>query len=180
MAEGGSFRSNPYRTGEDGSESRWMAVWGEVIDDPKTVTFKKTKVSCTVKIHSKVFQIVVAWEDADCFTALQAVEKGDTILVFGTQTIKPYTTKKGERKSYHDLTASIVIPQQAVNLAIITATNPNIAKIMEADYDPESDALESKDDHTESEEDEYVEVSDDDDGGFFASPDDVAEEVPFA
>lgn len=139
---GGIIRTPPY-VGYNSRSERWVIVWGALSNAPYMNETKTGKRVCKIslQITNGIKQGVSAWEnsDPDMYNMMTQLEKGDAIVCFGTQLDGSYQNSKGENVP-NDVTASLLIPQVAINLAINMLLSPRIAELMSMDVDAANDA----------------------------------------
>lgn len=150
MYNGGLFRGHKFtaESNPDGPQYSFAVAWGKVIADSIIEMHSKRVTKFTLKYHNKNFLNVVLWGESPAANVAAALEKGDMVLCFGTITEKEFISQRGEhrgeKRTYVDLTAQIVIPMSIVEFAVSMFANDGIKKLMaKADASIEEDSFES-------------------------------------
>lgn len=175
---GGIVRT-PSHMGYNGRNERWVIMWGELTSPPYMNSTKNGKNFCkiTVGLTKEIKQTVSAWESSspEIYALLTQLEKGDMVLVLGTQPDGTYQNSRGENAMY-DIVAQVLIPQVAINAAIQMFLNPQIGEMLAASMNTFADGY--ADDYTQQN-NAVSDEPEDDPYEDFSAIDEMADETPF-
>ena len=165
---GGFFRGAPWAAeNSDKVRYAYAFVWGVVSSAPKINT--KTRKPCTqVVIRYKSGSRLVCrhWGNDSVTFAMQQLEKGEPVVVFGIYENVDYVNKNGVQKKSYYLHADFVASQRTLSFVSELMRSPSMEQLLKMDS-RFSDKLESVEDDEDDEDfDDYEQGEIYDDIGF--------------
>lgn len=133
MGVGGFFKSQFFRFDND-PETRQRAAaiaWGRVIEVEEMTCKDHPHIVFVIQYRQRKDKLVCeAWGLTSVTSVISAMERGDTVLVFGEYQINVFDTKKKKGQKRWTIHCNLVIPQEAISACVQMYSNPGIQKIM--------------------------------------------------
>lgn len=139
-----------YQEGDDEKTRRCFVIaWGNIVKQPKD-SFKDLRcVKFVIKTgrgagRSEKHLVCAGYGDTINTIVMQAMEKGDVVLVFGTWTEKVSKTKKGIHPTY-ECRVNFIVPQALIGFLFDLSALPQLREMITERANEDADVWEGDD-----------------------------------